>query len=61
MIVREIYKYPNQVLRKFDYFNDYKDTMSYLGCLPRTNRRDNVIARLEKGYKQYMKRWSERR
>lgn len=30
MIVREIIANPEEIIDKFDFFNDYKDTMAYL-------------------------------
>lgn len=52
MIIREIRKNPDEVLKDFDYFNDYRDTLLYLN---RTDPEQELIERLEKGYNEWLK------
>ena len=45
MIIREIKKNPDEVLKDFDYFNDYKDTKNWCEyTFP------EILPRLKKGF-----------
>lgn len=52
MIVREIKDDTDNVLSKFDWFNDYKDTRAWAvySC-------PDVLPRLDAGYKKYCDDW----
>lgn len=50
MIVREITKNPEHVIKNFDWFNDYKDTRSYLIRLGHAK----IIYSLDNGYKNFL-------
>jgi len=53
MIVREIKNNPKEVIKYFDYFNDYEDTMNYLES---TDTDQDIIDMLEIGFTQ----WADR-
>lgn len=56
MIVREIAQNPAEVLRHFDWFNDYQDTRLWaLRSAP------EVIPGLDLGYAQWWEEYTERR
>lgn len=51
MIVREIKQFPDEVLKNFDWFNDYKDTRAYLRSFD--DQESELIARLDEGNKAF--------
>ena len=60
MIVRAIKENPDEVLAKFDWFNDYKDTRNWAA----RNNLISIVARLDAGYKKWdeerMKKYAQR-
>lgn len=51
MIVREIKKKPEEILKNFDWFNDYKDTRQWaLTAYP------EIVTKLDEGYEKWLKR-----
>ncbi len=51
MIVREIVKDPDQVIRTFDHFNDFSDTHRWL----LSTKRPELAERLAKAHEDYHK------
>ena len=52
MIVKEIRKNPDKIIKSFDYYNDYKDTRSYLEYYADAAL---IIEKLDTGYERYLK------
>jgi hypothetical protein len=53
MIIREILSNPREEILRFDFFNDYKDTMNWLKPI-QTEEAKAAILILEKGHDIYL-------
>lgn len=49
MVVREIRDNPDEILKNFDWFNDYKDTRDYIRHYDL-----GILRRLDDGYKNWV-------
>lgn len=68
MKVREICKpeYTDIVFQRFDYFNDFQDTIAYVKWMEREasspeekDRLGAIVSRLEKGNREYIENWNK--
>jgi len=55
MIVREIKETPDEVLKTFDYFNDYKDTRAWA-----EHAAPEIIDRLDRGQRIWRDSWRKK-
>ena len=53
MIIRAMLSNPIEEIKRFDFFNDYKDTVSWLKPI-KTEQSEAAIKLLEKGHAVYM-------
>lgn len=53
MIIREILAEPDRTIGRFDFFNDARDTISWLKSL-RTDEADQIAERLNVEYRKWL-------
>lgn len=51
MIVRAIKEHPEEVIKNFDFFNDYKDTMRWVKIVC-----PEIMPMLDKAYREWLKK-----
>lgn len=58
MIIREIIKNPQREIARFDFFNDYKDTRSWLMYI--SQPRPDIVEELDRAYNVWLEECRKR-